>query len=152
MTLSDFGNFANVVTALTAIVAVSFAGYQTMRYQKQQLETVARSHYQDFLRLSIEYPEFFYPDYSRIDFSAQTFDGDQKKFLQYDAFFWTGMNALESLFYTIGDRASWKATIASVLDFQAKMLASQRVRQFEDTFEPEFREFLQPWLNPNTSA
>ncbi len=149
MTLEDFGNVANILTAMTALLAVVFAGYQTLKYRKQRVEAVARDHYQDFLRLSFEHPEFSGAGEARIDVVNRTFDGEQEKFSQYEWFVWAGLNALEALFFALGGRKSWRATIASILDDHKTYLRSSRLNLHADTLEPEFRTFLRPWIDPD---
>lgn len=147
--LEDIGNLANLVTAIAAIAAVLVAWTQIEKSRNQQIEAVARDHYQNFLRLCLEYPEFTMPSEHDIDFDKKTYDGCPLKFRQYDWFFWNGMNALESLLFSIGDRESWQTTIASILDDHKGMLGSELVGGYADTFEPKFRAFLSPWLLSN---
>jgi len=146
MTLADLANLAAIAMALAAFVALAFGVWQTRQYRRQQLESVARDRYQAFLELCVQYPEFAQPLDGAVDPVAATFDGDQKKFIQYGWFIWSCLNALEVLYFVLGHQKSWRNTINSILRCHVVYLSSSHILEGVDTFEPEFYALIKEWL------
>jgi hypothetical protein len=152
LTLSGYASIATIVTGFTAVTALVLVWWQTGKFRRQQIESVARSNYHAFLRLGIEYPQFASPKPGDIDVEKQTFQGENAKFVQYLWFVWSGMNALESMYYALGSKANWRHTIAAILDDHRTLLSSPVIRDYADTFEPGFHQFVRRWLYPDAAA
>jgi hypothetical protein len=152
LTLGDYASIATIVTGFTAVGALLLVWWQTGKFRRQQIESIARNNYHAFLRLGIEYPQFASPKAADLDIEKQTFQGENSKFIQYLWFVWAGMNALESMYYALGSKANWRHTIASILDDHKALLGSPVIRDYAHTFEPDFHRFIKKWIYPAGDA
>jgi len=142
LALADWASIATIVTGCAAIFAVGFGYWQTRQFRKQQLESLARDHYQHFLELCIAYPEFASPG-DKVDAEARTFSDNTERFVQYEWFFTAGCNSLEAIFVAVGQLPHWKATAVSIVnEHRAYMLSQRYVDSQRPTGDPKFEAFV----------
>jgi hypothetical protein len=144
--LTDWANFSQISTAMFAGVALVFGVWQIRQNRLQQLESLARDNYQEFMRTCIAYPEFVAPMNEAADVSKGTFDGDIKKFAQYEWFVTSALNALEAIYCTVGAQLDWQCAIQSILDEHVPYLLSSRFAPEGKTYDPAFLNFVQSYL------
>jgi hypothetical protein len=152
MPLTDWANLGTVVLGITGVLALVFAywqaraiRWQTAQARRQQLEMLARGHYQRFVELCVQYPEYTMASVleEALDLEAETFKGDRMKFYQYEWFFAAMGNSFETMFETVGRRGEWRQTMVIIMREHEKYVRSKR---FDDTQRPtvmpEFQRFV----------
>lgn len=141
--LSAGADVATMLTAVCALLAIGFAIWQTRQFRAHQLEALAREQYQRFLELCIQYPDYADPPSGVVDMDKLTFSRNAKKFIQYEWFLTSGMNALEAVYAAVGSQKPWRETIKSVLEAHAPYLSSERYDSyFRPTTHPAYQGFL----------
>lgn len=148
MDWQNASNIATVATAIAAVVGFAFAIWQTQTFRRHQLETLARDHYQAFLQLCVEYPEYATPRTEALNMTALTFDGDRRRFDQYEWFLTAGANAMEAIYTNVGSNDAWQKTVLSILGDHMDYLRSDRYRKLiRPTADPGFVKFIEAGLN-----
>jgi hypothetical protein len=150
--LSAGADIATMLTAVCALLAIVFAIWQTRQFRAHQLEALARDQYQRFLELCIQYPEYADPPPGVVDMEKLTFSRNAKRFVQYEWFLTSGMNALEAVYAAVGRQKPWRETIKSVLEAHAPYLSSMRYdAYFRPTTNPVYQRFLDDTVVPRGS-
>ncbi len=152
MVYGTIAQYGSLIAAVVAAFALLFSVLQTRRYRRFQQALNARDRYQNFLQLSIQYPQFAPPPEKDLDFKALTFGGDHLKFIQYEWFLWSCLNAVEGVFFIEEQNKYWRLVINTFLKDHKAYLASDRMREFAHMFAPKFRSFIRPWLPQALSA
>lgn len=143
VSLSAGADVATMLTAVCALLAIIFAIWQTRQFRAHQLEALARDQYQRFLELCIQYPEYADPPSGVVNMDKLTFSRNGKKFIQYEWFLTSGMNALEAVHAAVGSQKSWQETIESVLEAHLPYLTSNRYDEFfRPTTNTAYQEFI----------
>ena len=151
MTLLDGAYIATIIMGIAATLALVFAYFQTTAFQsqakqlhRQQLEALARDHYQNLLHLCVQYPEYTISQLIEpaLNIEKMKFDGDAKRFAQYEWVFVATSNALESIFNTVSAK-HWQETIVSILKEHRTYLRSARYDEIiRETCTPSYQTFI----------
>jgi hypothetical protein len=109
------GNLAQVLTLVTAIIAVVFAYRQIYTARRSQQEATAKELYQDYLQLAFKHPKYAVPE-----------AGD-KNIIKTDQYRWfvaVLLNSCDEILACVPRDDDWKRIIAAELEYHEPYLTS----------------------------
>jgi len=137
-------NLATAVTGIATVAAVFFAWWQISKSQKGAQRATAFQMYSDFLRYTLDHPEFLEPDISKKDIERCVWNGKVQKFAEYEVYIDLMIVAFEELMNIDGrGDEDFESYMRSYLDAHKSYFSSERFRQFQNQLKPSFRKFMQ---------